>query len=625
MKKMTHLRDKHYFPLFSALLSVLLSTTTFSQTDGCATPTVLPVNATCSTTGFSVNFDGTGQVVNASCATGTALEDGWYRITASSSSTTVNISDGNRDLCLAAFTGCGTGQLACAMIPNGDNGSITIPTTSGTSYYIQIQRRSGNNTANLSGDICAIPTPAGSSCVMATTLTPGVQQCGTNSTAGIFPDNGSAPTNTCNPSYNDGEYWFKYTATTTQGLTLNMSGLSGNYSGLFVYDGCPSSGGTCVANKFVTFSTANYSLTTYQFIPGHTYYIGVVNQANPYSTNFCLSSTLVTSTPTPANITCSVPSPICSGSPITFVANSGGPSASTVNPGNTYGCLTTSPNPSWYYMEIAHSGNLAINITAGSDVDFRMWGPFSNLATAQAGCNSFGAAIDCSYSTSATEQANATVTAGQVWVLLVTNYANTIQNISINEAGTNTASTNCAIVPLPVGYSNWDIAYFNNQVQLIWSTESEQNNDKFFVQRSTNGVNWETIGAVKGKGNSDSENDYSYLDKNPANGISYYRLQQFDLDGKFSYTSILSVKTGNEQIGFKIYPNPATSSFTVKTDGSKADELILTDVVGKTYTPVYTASGDYLTVDCQAFDPGCYTLTVISNGQSNSQRLFISK
>ena len=329
--------------------------------------------------------------------------------------------------------------------------------------------------------------------------------------------------------------------------------------------------------------------------------------------------------PPGANTTCVAPSPICSGSPISFIANEGGADASSINPGNDYDCLFTSPNPSWYYLEIDQAGNLVIDITAGSDVDYEIWGPFANLATAQAQCNTYGAPQDCSYSISATEQAVVNgVLNGEVYVLLVTNYANTIQTININEAGSNTASTNCAIVPLPVGYSNWDAIRVDDQVRLMWSTEFEENNAKFYVQRSETGLVWETIGVVNGNGNSDAKNDYSFTDKNPLETVGYYRLMQVDFNGTASYTSILAV-AGSTESTMKIYPNPAVGSFTIKTNGSKIDEIVLTDLIGKTYPVDYTIEDNRVVVNCENYDAGIYTLTVVSNGIKMTERLFVQQ
>src|SRR5690606_27357684 len=126
--------------------------------------------------------------------------------------------------------------------------------------------------------------------------------------------------------------------------------------------------------------------------------------------------------------TCASADPFCTGSTYTF-PNSTGTSS---EPGNNYGCLDTQPNPAWYYMEIATGGNMDIGISqtsiggSGIDVDFILYGPYSNLAQAMSYCGNHGNAstaadpnqiVDCSYSPSPTETANITgAVAGQVYV-----------------------------------------------------------------------------------------------------------------------------------------------------------------------------------------------------------------
>ena len=121
--------------------------------------------------------------------------------------------------------------------------------------------------------------------------------------------------------------------------------------------------------------------------------------------------------------------------------------------GPNYGCLGSTPNPAWYYLQISNSGNLDIliqgQITAppgpGQDVDFICWGPFSSLAGI---CNSLtaGNTVDCSYSGSYTETLNIpTGIAGEYYLVLITNFANVTQNIIFQQyAGT--GSTNCSLL-----------------------------------------------------------------------------------------------------------------------------------------------------------------------------------
>lgn len=152
----------------SILLTIVLLTlnivSIFSQANGCATPTSLTVNSSCSTSAFTVGQNGTtSEEVNASCATGTDYSDGWYSVVGIGNTMTITISSTNFDACLAAFSSCASGELDCQMVTSGasSNNSISFSTTNGTTYYIQIQRRSGASNDDLSGNICAVSNPAG--------------------------------------------------------------------------------------------------------------------------------------------------------------------------------------------------------------------------------------------------------------------------------------------------------------------------------------------------------------------------------------------------------------------------------------------------------------------------------
>ena len=136
--------------------------------------------------------------------------------------------------------------------------------------------------------------------------------------------------------------------------------------------------------------------------------------------------------------------------------------------------MFTTPNPAWYYLEIAIPGEIVLEIQqttgpggtgTGLDVDYAIWGPFPNLSTA---CNDFtqgdctgdhicsGNVLDCSYSPDPIETAtipNALV--GDIYMVLITNYdgsAGFITMSQTNSAVPGAGSTDCSIVcPTMVG------------------------------------------------------------------------------------------------------------------------------------------------------------------------------
>ena len=114
------------------------------------------------------------------------------------------------------------------------------------------------------------------------------------------------------------------------------------------------------------------------------------------------------------------------------------------------------------------------------------------------------------------------------------------------------------IITLPITLLSFDAEKQVNSVLLNWVTVSEINNDYFTIEKSTNGIDFISVGTVKGSGNSTEKNEYSLVDAKPYNGVSYYRLKQTDYNGSFTYSDIRVVEfKGKSSSDSKIYPNPS--------------------------------------------------------------------
>lgn len=77
---------------------------------------------------------------------------------------------------------------------------------------------------------------------------------------------------------------------------------------------------------------------------------------------------------------------------------------------------------------------------------------------------------------------------------------------------------------------------------IDWTTLSEKNNDYFTLERSSNGVDFRPITAMKGTGTSNTQRTYLYKDMNPMRGVSYYRLTRTDFDGTFKRSKVIAVR-----------------------------------------------------------------------------------
>ena len=68
-------------------------------------------------------------------------------------------------------------------------------------------------------------------------------------------------------------------------------------------------------------------------------------------------------------------------------------------------------------------------------------------------------------------------------------------------------------------------------VRLDWEVASQNNNDYFTVEKSTDFTDWEEIGKLPGAGNTSQHMSYTLYDERPLVGHNYYRLTQTDYDG----------------------------------------------------------------------------------------------
>lgn len=109
---------------------------------------------------------------------------------------------------------------------------------------------------------------------------------------------------------------------------------------------------------------------------------------------------------------------------------------------------------------------------------------------------------------------------------------------------------------LPVELINFQAEKENQSVVLNWSTAAEINNDYFQIERSKDGRDFESLATISGAGFSNQKIDYLHLDKEPRNGLNYYRLKQVDYDGNYSYSDIVSANIEVKSEKVTISPNP---------------------------------------------------------------------
>jgi uncharacterized protein (DUF2249 family) len=122
---------------------------------------------------------------------------------------------------------------------------------------------------------------------------------------------------------------------------------------------------------------------------------------------------------------------------------------------------------------------------------------------------------------------------------------------------------------LPITLLNFEAAINDNDVYLTWQTATESNTDKFEIERSIEGRDYQYIGEVEASENSVTIKSYDFSDINAGinfpNQYLYYRFKQLDIDGKYTYSPIRAVNFNNN-LSIQLYPTLVEDIFTIQVN-----------------------------------------------------------
>lgn len=265
---------------------------------------------------------------------------------------------------------------------------------------------------------------------------------------------GSLPATTCPGTPND-DVWFTFTATAaTHVISFNNVSLPAPAFNYAIYQG------TCAGLTQVGTCNSGAGLTA-----GTTYYLRIWSTAATpsFSTfNLCIGTLPCTEAPA-----------FCTGQTVTYQNATNVPSLGQI------GCLFTSPNPAFFFLQVNQAGPLSYLIsqvdTTGTprDVDYVAWGPFTDLNTACSGVPAnplaglqppltpaqgcAGTLHACSYSAAPTEIMcipNAQLC--QVYVVMITNFSNASGTVTFTQTNTGGGTTEC----FPINTFNYPQTYY---------------------------------------------------------------------------------------------------------------------------------------------------------------------
>ena len=180
---------------------------------------------------------------------------------------------------------------------------------------------------------------------------------------------------------------------------------------------------------------------------------------------------------------------------------------------------------------------------------------------------------------------------------------------------------------LPVQFKSFTATKNNDVVNIKWATASESNNKGFEVQRSVNGAKYQTVGFVRGNGNSNAVKTYSFADVHGTTGNICYRLKQIDFNGESEFSKVACVNVELEKTtAVFTTPNPFNGSLHIKynslSEGTTNVQII--DMLGKSHqnTNIFVNKGENtLTLDTEALPVGIYFIRVTNGSEVTTQRI----
>jgi hypothetical protein len=173
-------------------------------------------------------------------------------------------------------------------------------------------------------------------------------------------------------------------------------------------------------------------------------------------------------------------------------------------------------------------------------------------------------------------------------------------------------------VVLPIKLAAFTVAKSGQDILVKWTTSMEENFEYFSVQRSTNGVDFEEIAQINGKGWSEVLNDYDYTDTSAPAGRLYYRLQSFDFDGYTEIFKVLSIeKSRFATSSFSAYPNPLSGAELTLSEGSVSTEAVAINIFDQSGVLVKTVelAPFQNTIDLNDLHAGVYILKSSTSGE----------
>lgn len=175
---------------------------------------------------------------------------------------------------------------------------------------------------------------------------------------------------------------------------------------------------------------------------------------------------------------------------------------------------------------------------------------------------------------------------------------------------------------LTAHWSDNDQAY----AVLNWQVNNLSLVSRFEIEQSLNGFEWYIIGQKNKVDFSSSESNYEFTyggNKLIESPRVFYRIKQFNTDGKFSYSSVVKLNC-NIKAQNLIWPNPATNQINILIPERKNEkiEIRLVNSFGQLiHSGTYSNEGEFINMSIEEIKEGIYFIIISDEDKSTTLRL----
>ncbi len=176
-------------------------------------------------------------------------------------------------------------------------------------------------------------------------------------------------------------------------------------------------------------------------------------------------------------------------------------------------------------------------------------------------------------------------------------------------------------IPLPVTFGSIKATEKGTGVQIDWTSYSEQNLANYQIERSSDGINFTSVGEVAPRNVTDATN-YNFFDAMPLSGTNFYRIRNNDIDGKSGLSNIVKINLNKNIKTISLYPNPIRGNRVSFQTSDLTKGTYNVEVINAMGARVYQQSVNHAggainqSLSLPTLQSGSYTLRI--NGTSSS-------